>query len=358
MGHSKIGDDSSGQRSRPARSLARMPTASGAILRLAAARVRDTGQDVEALLKVNDLASLVLDDRTMRVGAEAQIRFLDAASKVLKDDWLGFHLAQDVDLRLAGRLYYAVASAARLGEGLERLQRYCLVTNEAVQITYSNSEECSFTIAYSGVSRHLDRHQIEFIMTLLLGMCRSLTGRQLIPRRVSFAHHRKGEASPMRHFFGTEIEYDGWSDKLAFDASVHELPLVSADAYLSELMQESCEEVLARRASNTSPLRTSVENILAPMLPHAKIQSREVARRLGLSERTFARRLAAEGTTYGEILDLLRHELAMTYLGERDLQVSQIAWLLGFHEVSALTHACRRWTGKTPRAMRASLIGT
>ena len=140
--------------------------------------------------------------------------------------------------------------------------------------------------------------------------------------------------------------------------SAHDLSLVSADPYLGELMQESCEEALARRSSNASPLRTSVENIIAPLLPHAKVQSREVARRLGLSERTFARRLVAEGTTYGEILDQLRHEIAITYLAETDLQISQIAWALGFHQVSAFTHACRRWTGKTPREMRASLIAS
>ena len=180
-----------------------MPTASGAILRLAASHVRDAGKDVGALLKASGLAARVLDDPAARVNADAQIEFLNAASKALNDDWLGFHLARDLDFRSAGRLFYVFASAARLGDGLERLQRYCRVTNEAVQITYSSSKEVSITVAYSGVSRHRDRHQIEFIMTLLLRLCRSLSGHQLIPRRASFTHHRDGDASPMRRFFGT-----------------------------------------------------------------------------------------------------------------------------------------------------------
>jgi AraC-like DNA-binding protein len=290
------------------------------------------------------------------VNSDTQIEFLNAASKALNDDWLGFHLGLDLDFRTAGRLFYVFASAARLGDGLERLQRYCRVTNEAVQITYSRSKECTITVSYSGVARHRDRHQIEFIMTLLLGLCRSLTGRQLIPRRVSFAHHRDAEASPMRRFVGTEIEYDAGRDELVLDVSAHEFPLVGADPYLGELMRESCEAALAPRASNVSQLRTSVENIIAPLLPHAKVPGREVARRLGLSERTFARRLAEEGTTYGEILDQLRQEIATTYLAETDLHISQIAWLLGFHQASAFTHACRRWAGRTPREMRAALI--
>ena len=94
-----------------------------------------------ALLKASDLAARVLDDPTARVNADAQIEFLDAASKALNDNWLGFHLARDLDFRSAGRLFYVFASAARLGDGLERLQRYCRVTNEAVQITYSSSTE-------------------------------------------------------------------------------------------------------------------------------------------------------------------------------------------------------------------------
>ena len=141
MSQREFGDGSAVRVARPAQSLARMPTASGAILRLAASHVRSAGKDVGALLKASGLAARVLDDPAARVNADAQIEFLNAASKALNDDWLGFHLARDLDFRSAGRLFYVFASAARLGDGLDRLQRYCRVTNEAVQITYSCSQE-------------------------------------------------------------------------------------------------------------------------------------------------------------------------------------------------------------------------
>jgi AraC-like DNA-binding protein len=56
---------------------------------------------------------------------------------------------------------------------------------------------------------------------------------------------------------------------------------------------------------------------------------------------------------FTEILQQLRRDLAVRYLDDRKLHVSKIAWLVGFHEVSAFTHAFKRWTGKTPREMRA-----
>ena len=67
-----------------------------------------------------------------------------------------------------------------------------------------------------------------------------------------------------------------------------------------------------------------------------------------MSKRTLARKLSDEGLNYSEILEDLRRDLAVRYLDNRKLDVSKIAWLLGFHEVSAFTHAFKRWTGKTP----------
>ena len=84
-------------------------------------------------------------------------------------------------------------------------------------------------------------------------------------------------------------------------------------------------------------------------------RERRVARSLGMSERTLARRLSDEGLNFTEILQQLRRDLAVRYLDERKLHVSKIAWMmLGFTEVSAFMHACRRWTGKTPRQMRTA----
>jgi AraC-like DNA-binding protein len=111
---------------------------------------------------------------------------------------------------------------------------------------------------------------------------------------------------------------------------------------------------VAVRTENVSPFRTVVENAIAPLLPHTEAQAKAVAKRLGLSERTFARRLAAVGLSFGEILDELRRDLAVRYLEEPNLQISQIAWLLGFRQQSAFSHACRRWTGKSPSEHRRS----
>jgi AraC-like DNA-binding protein len=73
-----------------------------------------------------------------------------------------------------------------------------------------------------------------------------------------------------------------------------------------------------------------------------------------MSKRTLARKLSDEGLNFTEVLQQLRRDLAVRYLGDRQFHVSKVAWLLGFNEVSAFTHTFKRWTGTTPSQMRTA----
>jgi AraC-like DNA-binding protein len=86
--------------------------------------------------------------------------------------------------------------------------------------------------------------------------------------------------------------------------------------------------------------------------PSGESRAAAVAQRLGMSTRSVARRLAEEGTSFGEILEQLQQRLASRYLGDDSMSIQQIAWLLGYSEPGAFTHAYRRWTGTTPRRAR------
>jgi AraC-like DNA-binding protein len=88
---------------------------------------------------------------------------------------------------------------------------------------------------------------------------------------------------------------------------------------------------------------------LPQLLPHAKASASNVAQKLAFSTRTLSRKLHDEGAAFAEILEETRAALAKRYLDERDLPVSEIAWLLGYGE---FTHAFKRWTGMTPRQFR------
>jgi AraC-like DNA-binding protein len=209
---------------------------------------------------------------------------------------------------------------------------------------------------YLGITRHSDRQQIEFIMTALVRILRQLVKHGVSPTRVCFAHLRSRGVSEFERFFHCTAEFGARTDEVALPPLARELPVVSADPYLSKILTRHAEEALSWRSARPSVLRSNVENAITPLLPHDEARIAAVARKLGMSTRTLARRLAAEGLSFVSILDDLRAALALRYLGEPDLSISQIAWLLGYREVSSFTHAVRRWTGRTPKQVRS--LGT
>ena len=330
-----------------------LPSATGGITRLAYARAQAEGMNTDPLLKSAGITQQQIDDPAARLNVRDQISFLNLAADALQDDLLGFHLAQSCELRAIGLLYYVAASSETLGQALQQAARYSSFVIEGVSLKYGNGDDAGITFHYVGVSRHLDRHQMEFFATTTVRICRQLTGQRVTPIRVKFTHRRDPISSELAEFFGDNIEFGAAIDEIVFAPQIGLLPVVSADPYLNKLLINYCEEALARRPANLSSFRSAVENAIVPLLPHGKAQAAEIAGKLGVSQRTLARRLTLEGVTFSEVLESLKSSLAQRYLADESLSISQIAWLLGYQEVSAFTHAFKRWTGKTPREARS-----
>jgi len=334
-----------------AQRLTRFPMASGGLVRLACGYAAKEGLEVGPLLRKAGLASQHVENSTFPLNVKSQISFLNLVAAAAGNTLLGFHLAQNFDLRGIGMLYYVMASSKTLGDALQRAARYSRIVNEGMHLRYRESKRLTITFEYVDVARHQDRHQIEFFMVTLVRLVRQLSGASVVPDRISVTHHRDGFDVPFRKFFGCDVAFGSRRDEIALPLTIRLMPLASADSYLNALLIAQCEQAYAHRV-RPAALRASIENEIVPLLPHGHAQAPEIARRLGMSQRTLARRLAAEGLSFTAILDALKSDLAKHYLSEADLPITTIAWLLGYQEVSAFTHAYKRWTGTTPKQAR------
>jgi AraC-like DNA-binding protein len=334
--------------------LGALPTATGGIARLAYADARRAGIELKPLLQKAGLTHQQINDRGARLSVQQQIEFLNVTAKALGDEFFGFHLAHLPDLRELGMLYYVAASSETLGDALRRAARYSTIANEAVSVKCVEESDIRLVFSYVGVARHRDRHQIEFLMTALIRLCRHLTNLQVTPSRVRIAHRRanKGGAE-LAACFGSNFAFGAKADELTFSEGIKGTRVISADPYLNELLVANCEQALSHRRRGRSAFRAAVENAIVPLLPHGKVRAAQIAAKMGLSQRTAARRLAFEGVTFSAVLTGLRRDLASQYLSHADLSISRIAWLLGYQEVSAFTHAFKRWSGIAPREARA-----
>jgi AraC-like DNA-binding protein len=329
------------------KSIAKVPSAMGLVSRLAYEHAHARGISLRPLLRRVGLSTAELENSRARVSVAAQIEFLNSLAEELADDLLGLHLATHFELRRAGLIFYVCASSATLREVFERGARYSSMVNEGVLQRFIDGRHVGLAIRYSGVRRLADRHQIEFWVVCLIRICRHLTGRHLRPARVRLTHFRAHGQARLSRQVGCPVEFGATADEILFPREALQLRVINADPYLNRLLVDACERALTGRRPPDS-FAARGEKGIAPLLPHGQARAGEAAARLGMSPRTFARRLAEEGLTFSRLLHRLRLDLSRRYLVQERLPVSKVAWLLGYQEVGAFSHAFRRWTGKSP----------
>jgi len=111
-------------------------------------------------------------------------------------------------------------------------------------------------------------------------------------------------------------------------------------------------DALLKELEDSKTLRGRVEALIMPHLHTGDVSIDKIAAKLGASRQTLYRNLKAEGVTFEQLLDELRHRMALNYLGGRKVSVNETAYLVGFSDPASFSRAFKRWTGKSPRKWR------
>ena len=288
-----------------------------------------------------------------RVSAIGQCRFLEYAAEAMDDSAFGLHLARQIDPRDVGLYFYAGSAARDLGEALALFSRYCRIVNEAFRLT-QRSADTAIEFEFAGLPRYAARHNMEYVVAGIVGGIANDVRPQRRPDESRVRPQSEFRLAGIR----AVLRLSGRVRRAEHGApDLSRCSPPSADHRGSEaaprpstLLRCCCEG--AERKTGT--LRSAVEAEVEKLLPDGKAKAENVAEALALSLRTLARRLADEGTTYGEVVDQLRKSLATQYLNDPGMSLGQIAWLLGYEGSTSFNHAFKRWTGRSPSADRHS----
>jgi AraC-like DNA-binding protein len=171
------------------------------------------------------------------------------------------------------------------------------------------------------------------------------------PRGVALTYARPPDVTEHTRVFGAGVRFSQPYACLEFDRALLDLPLQGMDPNLAAVLDRFAQhrlEELPRPVDLVDDLSQRIGQALRGTIPDAAT----LARQMGMSARTLSRRLHERGLTYQEVVDQARRELALRHLLNKDLKVIEVAFLLGFSEVSTFYRAFRRWTGTTPAAYR------
>jgi AraC-like DNA-binding protein len=334
-----------------------VPSTTGFLARLAVAALQKRKIDPTPLLHRVGLSKEDLDDSENYISSAAQAKLLEFAAEALNDPALGFHLASGVDPRELGLVYYIASAAKDLGEAIGLLARYCRIVNEAIRVRMTReSGELVIDVHVLGVPRLLAAQYAELAIAFILKSLRLITGRNIRPRQITIIHLRKSGVREFERFCGCSVEFGGSSDQLFFSNESLASPLITEDLFLLDVLRPICDEAAKQREASVGSLRALVESEAQKLLPHGTAQRHIIARKLAMSTRTLARRLASEGTSFEEVVDELRRTLAFQYMKTPGISLSQVAWLLGYEGATSFNHAFKRWTGASPSAARIQIL--
>jgi AraC-like DNA-binding protein len=330
-----------------------LPSATGFAARQAIAVLRKHNAPTAPLLTRAGISEGDIDNRQRRISAMAQGKLLEYVAEALGDNEFGLHLAEHANPREVGLLFYVASAAEDIGDALALVERYCRIGNEAVRLKLVRSQEgMIIETKFVGLPRHFAWQNTEFMIAAMIKSLREMAGRDFRPTQVTFTLARNSELREFERFFGCPVEFSASADQFSLSNETLAIPLVTEDHHLLETLQPICEEAATERNTAHGTLRSLVENEVQKLLHHGKANRQRVARALGLGERTLSQRLAEEGASYDEVVDHLRHSLALQYVKEPSISLAQIAWLLGYAGPTSFNNAFARWTGRSASEAR------
>ncbi len=304
------------------------------------------GLERSRLLAVARLDEAELLDRDARVPVRCQLAVAKEILAARPGVNLGLILLERMQPGMLGALGYALASSRTLRQALTTFTRYQQFLTDAMSWRWRDPQTLSVDVCDELAPVG---HPVEVGIGMLVVIGRTLSGARWAPRGLSFCHAPLGDPREHQALFGVMPRFEADSNTVTLDASTLQLPITGAPFELRAPLLSFLEGQLPGRSDPevVSRLRAALRRDLA----HGT-SKREIARGLGMSARTLARRLEAVGTTYAAVLDDTRRALALTLLGDRQLAIYEIAFLLGYSEPSTFHRAFRRWTGETPDAWR------
>ena len=254
-------------------------------------------------------------------------------------------------------LGYAWLASRSLKEALQRLIRYFrVVSTDPEELSLIEHPDAYQFLIDNGsvVYRSLDE-EYDFFLAILLDACRLSLGEAFRARRVRMQRARPSCGDRYEAFFGGAVEFEAPEYSLFFDKPALERLLPTGNAEVARANDQVILAYLAQLRRDDLVMRVKVA--LIERLPSGQVSKEQLSETLGVSLRTLQRKLRDEGTSFKQLLDETRQDLAQGYVRNPQVSIGEITYLLGFSEVSNFSRAFKRWTGLAPAEFRRSRVG-
>jgi AraC-like DNA-binding protein len=305
---------------------------------------------VASVLRQAGLPADLLRAEKILLSTEQLFAFWSAVAEVSGDPAIGLELGSEVRIERQEVATLAALSAASFRDALDRAARYKQLTcPEQIQIVVRRGE-CAIRFCWTLAKGPESWVLTDLCFAWLTALASRGTGGVVRPTRIEFSRGPRKRQLYERHF-GCPVRFGAASSALIFRASDLDRPFVTHNADLLGMLAPQLDVELANR-DNSADARDQVKTVLRRLLAGRRPEIRDVARELASSPRTLQRRLGDLGVSYQGVLEEARRDMASDYLLHSSLELSEIAYLLGYEDANSFFRAFTRWEGLSPGRWR------
>ena len=302
------------------------------------------------ILEEAGISAIDLARPDTRVPHRLMMSILEAWVEHSGDRTIGLRAGGSVEPGDLDAIEYAARSCSTLGEALECAARYTHLVNEAADVSLVDDGECvlwRFRIT-DGVPQ--PRAANDFVIASAARFSLRCAAIDRMPREIHFMHEAPADLGEYAAFSASLLKFGMPHNGYLLERSVLQLPTRIGNVRMHAAFDKYARELSERAALGA---RSRAREAITARLASGDMCMESVAASLAMSVPTLRRRLEDEGTTFTDLVDDVRRDLAERYLREPDRSISEIAALLGFAHAPAFHKAFRRWKGVTPTAHRA-----
>lgn len=283
----------------------------------------------------------------------------ERAAEVCDDPYFGVRSGLYFDLRHVGPLGYAMLNAKTVRDSLNMFVRYQAAHYLGATLGLDDRPNGTWLCYHIADAAIQPRSQdAEAAAACGVRMVQGLGLPDWAPVRILFEHAPRPGGEDLERFFRAPVEFGQTTNAVVVDSETMGVPVRGSDAKLGSILERHLA-LLGRRPPKVSEgddvLARRVREAIARDLDDGEPALESVARSLAMSGRTLQRELRKRSTAFRQLVEDVRHDLALEYMHEPDTAITQIAFMLGYSELSAFDRAFRRWTGTSPRSHRRQL---
>jgi AraC-like DNA-binding protein len=292
---------------------------------------------------------------TTNISLKSYCGLFETAAKVTKNDNIGLWFGQQFGATELGLISYVAIHSQNMHDALNNFVNLFSYHQQSTELSLTETRGL-LSLNYRIFDGHiLERRQdAELSLGMFLNIFHHCLGPAWNPEEVHFEHpqpqgwrdHEKAFKSPV--FFGQR------ANSLLFRKEGLDTIMPTADPHLLQVLIKCLRQVGFQSEEHHS-VYDQIRDFLLLKLPEGCPTLKQTADALSMPSWTIQRRLEAMNKSYKDVVMGTRQELALSYLNQHHLQLTEIAFLLGFSELSAFTRAFKRWTGISPSQYRQQL---